>query len=115
MTYFITYLIEVARTVQAVMIDDRTNQFPENANGNQIKPIIDTFLGTIGENSLPYKIETELGNLIGFFVLLVDKDNLTVTIQKKVLRPQFELQFTAINSYIDNFIASNEWIEDVLL
>lgn len=115
MAYTISYLSEVERTLQAVMIDDRANQFPPNADGNVIAPIVAAKLAEIGTSSIPYKIETSLGNLGGIFVLLIDRQAVTATLQFSIIRPQFDNELTAINTAITDFINSGDWFFDILL
>lgn len=115
MTYFFTYLQELGRVVQATMIDDRANQFPANADGNVIQPLVDAVVDSVGADSLPYKIENETGSLAGFFVLLIDRTNFTASIQKQVIRTPFQSDLTNIDAAVAAFIASDEWKEDIFL
>lgn len=115
MSYVISYLSEVERTLQAVMIDDRANQFPADADGNAIAPIVAVKFAEIGVNSIPYKVENETGNLCGVFVLLIEVQDVTAALQFSVTRPQFNVQITAINTAITNFINSGDWEFDLLI
>src|SRR4051812_4813711 len=115
MSYVITYLQEVSRTVQAILIDARATTMPDNADGNVIKPIVDAAVAAISTNSIPYKIESDNGSLAAFFVILVDRATFTGSLQDSKIRPQFNSDSTAIDTLIADFIASEEWKIDFLI
>lgn len=97
------------------MIDARATTMPANANGNQMQPIIDAVIDLVGASSLPYKIETDNGNLVGFIVLLVNRSFLTATLQASCIRPQYSSDLTAINAFINSFRIGTDWLTDILL
>lgn len=96
-------------------MDARVTTFTMPMNGNQIQPILDGLINSIGATSLFYSLETDNGTIAGYFVLLVNISNFSATLQEKQLRPAFFSDSTSVNDLINVFIASNEWQQDILL
>lgn len=115
MGYNLTFSRDYKKLIQFVYMDARTQTFASPMNGNQIQPIVDSKVAAIGSNSIFYKIETELGVIVGYFVLLVNVSNFSATLQTKQLRPAFFTKNTQIGNIINAFILSNEWQQDILL
>lgn len=111
--YKFIYDIEFSRTIPAVLKDSRAS-IPEIKNkiGSVIKAYTDVQVGEVGDNVVPYKIETVTGVLAGYFTVLV-KGGFGSQFQYQ-LRPAF-VQFNAvISAEISIFIASDSWRFDYL-
>jgi hypothetical protein len=124
MTYrFIYSNSESNRIIPAVLIDKRA-AIPEIKNqvGSIIKAYTDARAALVTEDVLFYKIETDLGNLAGYFTLKVvryisEPELLPVYVallQATQLRPAFEQFSGTISGLISNFITQSEWSEDYL-
>lgn len=113
MTYNITYMTDVARTVSGIIIDSQYI-IPAISNklGIAIKAYSDTEINKITDNVIPYKVETDNGNLAGYFTLQV-KEGVATLLQFQ-LRPAFVLGNQDISNLIGNFILSNLWSLDIL-
>lgn len=102
------------RIVPAVLIDNRAN-IPEIKNkvGSVIKTFTDAQAAMVGDTEMFYKIETENGNLAGYFTLMYVRAG-------EVSRLQFELraayqQFSAeISGLVSTFIQTSGWQADWL-
>jgi hypothetical protein len=98
--------------VQAVMIDSRAYSMPPNINGNQIQPLVDAEVANVTRDVIFYKIESTLGNLVGYFSL--KKNGSVGTKYQQQIRPPFLVDISMINSLIDNFVLANDWQKDYL-
>lgn len=99
----------------AVLIDSRAN-IPAitTASGFEVKAYTDLQVDRVTNTVLPYIIETEFGNLCGYFLLQVDTVSETARLIQKQLRPAFVQFDSQISNEISNFITSNKWQEDFL-
>jgi hypothetical protein len=114
MIFRIIYNQEYKRTIPAVLIDSRGSiSAIQTAGGFAVKAYTDSQVALVTDTIIPYKIETDLGNLAGYFNLQV-KFNVTVTLKGKQLRPAFQQFDNQISQIINNFISSNDWKEDYL-
>ena|ERR1700760_3018033 len=115
MGYLITYDLEYKRTIPAVLIENRAN-IPEIKNqiGVVIKRYVDMEVGMVAENVLPYRVETYLGVLVGYFTVQISNIGQNATKLQQVLRPQFQ-EFIDISQNINNFITNGGYIPDILL
>lgn len=115
MIFNLIYEQDYSRLIRAIEIDARTdNPAIKNQIGSVIKAYNDSILGTINSNSLVYKVETDSGNLAGYFVLQVDPSNQTVVLSRLVTRPAFNVSVTQISSQIKQFITNGGWKQDFL-
>lgn len=115
MTYYFTYSkSECQRIIPAALIDSRGSiNDIKNKVGSVIKTYTDQQSALVTEEALFYKIETEDGNLVGYFILTPSSVG-TMNLVKKQLRPAF-VEFDAIISgQIANFILSGDWNFDKL-
>lgn len=112
MNYKFIYLQEVNRVIPAVLIDARAS-IPEIANqvGAVIKAYTDSKVALVTDAVIPYRIETEEGNLAGYFVLQVLPK---VEMQQFVVRPAFKQVLPIISAQINTFIQQNQWKADFL-
>jgi len=111
---FIYNQSESHRVIPAVLIDKRA-AIPEirNKTGAVIKAFTDAQAALVTESCIFYKIETEQGNLAGYFTLQVIREGVVIILQYE-LRPAFE-QFTVqISGEIANFITNSGWVNDYL-
>lgn len=115
MTYKIVYCQEPNRVIPSVLIDARAS-IPEIANqiGVTIKAYTDAKVALVTATVISYRIETEEGNLAGFFSLQVILGSKTASIQQFVLRPAFEQFLATISGLINTFITNNQWQADYL-
>lgn len=101
--------------IPSVLIDARAS-IPEIANqvGVVIKAYTDSKVGLITGTVIPYRIESEAGNLAGFATLQVSAVTKTVSIQQFVLRPAFRQFLPLISGLFNTFITNNQWQADYL-
>jgi len=114
MTYSFIFEDDYSRLIMATIIDARAS-IPQIKNkiGFVIKDYVDSQVALITDNTIVYKIESNLGNLAGYFSIVVNTSNKTAILQQLVLRPAFQT-FSEINTQITNFIMSNSWHSDYL-
>ena len=112
--YTISISDNYSRIVSAVIIDARAGTVIENKIGVAVQAYIDEQLATITENTLVYTLQTANCVLVGYFTLVVDKENNTCVFGTVLLRPAFKNNIDKINAQIVNFIASNIWKRDYL-
>lgn len=114
MTFNITYNQEYKRVIPAVLIDGR-GAIPtiQAAGGYEVKAYTDSQVALVTNTVIPYKIETDGGNLAGYFNIQA-KSATRGVLQTYQLRPAFKQFDSQILGIITNFISSNEWIEDIL-
>lgn len=115
MTFQFIYENDNQRIMYATYIDARAS-IPQIKNriGFEIKDYIDTQIETLNDQSITYKIETDLGVMAGFFSIQVDTSNKTAILALKVLRPAFTEFDTDIMGNITNFIMLGQWRQDYL-
>jgi hypothetical protein len=117
MTYSFIFEPEYSRLINSIFIDNRAS-IPEikNKTGFEIKAFIDRQLSSINENTITYKIESELGNLAGFFSIQVNTVSKTAQLLLKELRPAIKDTQISIDLslQISNFIYNNYWHPDML-
>ena len=115
MTFIIVYNQEYKRVIPAVLIDSRQNfPFLKSAGGYDVLAYTQSQIDLVTDRVVPYKIETDDGNLAGYFNLSVNDNNVTATLLNYQLRPAFESLSVQILQKISNFISSNEWQFDCL-
>lgn len=115
MNFRIIYNDAYKRVIPATLIDSRGKiSAIETAGGFAVRDYTNAEVDRVGENVIPYKIETEGGNLVGFFNLVI-KFGFVCTLLNKQLRPAFQTFDTQITNKISNFILSKEWQSDILL
>ncbi len=112
MTYSIVYRQEVKRIVQAVTIDNRVALGLAASDGNAIKVAVDAAVTLIGSAPLFYAIETDGGNLCGYFYL--NSVGNAATLGKKNIRLQYSGSSAVFDTMIANFLESEEWKNDTL-
>jgi len=102
------------RIIPATLIDNRANIVQiKNKGGSVIKAVTDTQAAMVGDNDMFYKIETDTGNLAGFFTLRYLTAG-QVTLLQFQLRGTYQ-QFSAnISRLISNFMQNGEWMADWL-
>lgn len=102
------------RIIPAVLIDNRATNGLAGKTGAQIKEVTDAAVLAIPANGLFYLVETNNGNLAGYFVLVVYVSNFTVNLTSVELRPAFKDQDVAIRQKIYEFVNSGLWKTDYL-
>lgn len=112
MTFSIVYRQEIKKIVQAIMIDNRLNHEMNGKDGNIVQAKIDAEVAAIGDKPLFYSIESDSGNLCGYFYLRLQDDK--ASLGKKNYRPQYGKYFDEFDSLVTAFIASNKWKHDYL-
>ncbi len=113
MTFRLIYDTEYKRTIPAVLIDSRAT-IPAIATkiGVIIKTFTDWEVNQITSNVLPYKIETDKGNLCGYFTIRMNGQ--AAFLFQYQLRPAFVQFNTEISQQINIFIQQNIWRQDYL-
>lgn len=98
------------------MIDNRANNGLLGKYGNDILQAVENEVGKIDDSVLFYKIETENGNLVGYFSLKTDVENELLVANKfqKEIRPAFKDNSQEIDTFIEDFINSKDWTNDIL-
>lgn len=114
MSIRIIYCQEPERVIPAVLIDNRAN-IPAitNVTGFAIKAYTDAQVAMIVPGVLPYRLETDMGNLAGFMTLQTSGGG--AGLYQFVLRPAFLSQKTEILGIISNFIMQGNWKADFLV
>lgn len=107
MSYRIIYLDDYDRVIRGVIMDARA-VIPAIADkyGFDVKNYCDSIISIVNSSVLPFRIETEQGNLAGWFTLQTGE---IVSIIGKQLRPAFLADDAAISGLINNFITGNDW------
>lgn len=115
MTFRITYNDEYKRVIPAVIIDGRgLNPAIATLGGFAMKAYTDSKVAQVIPGTIPYKIETDTGNLAGYFILMIDYNGTPFLIDYLV-RPAFVQFDSEISQNINNFIQSNDWQFDTLI
>lgn len=115
MTFHFTYEDQYKRVIPAVLIDARA-AIPEIAGqiGSVIKNYFDSIVSKVTENTIPYRIESDGGNLAGYFVISVNRVNQSGTLLMMQLRPAFQPFLTDITQKVDTFIMNGLWKSEIL-
>lgn len=115
MSYRIIYNEEYRRVIPAVLIDSRANiSAISTAGGFAVKAYTDAQVALVTATVIPYKIETNEGNLAGYFNLSIGVNPKSAVILNAQLRPAFVQFNSEISQIISNFIISNDWQFDYL-
>jgi len=113
MTYrFIYNQAECNRVIPAVLIDARSSKSIKNQIGSVIKQFTDEQVSMITDECIFYKIETNTGNLAGYFTLKVS--GTSVALFQFETRSSFVQFNNTISGQIVNFISSGDWKFDYL-
>lgn len=112
MTFTISYRQEYEKIIQAIMIDNRLRLEMNGQNGNIVQQKIDAEVSAIGNPPLFYVIESNSGNLCGYFYIKIVND--AGTLGKKNYRPQYVKNFDEFDDMVTKFISSNQWKNDYL-
>lgn len=110
---FIYSQSECSRVIPACLIDKRA-AIPAISGqiGSVIKAYTDSQVALVTDTCVFYKIETDMGNLAGYFTLSVGGS--AVVILQYELRPAFEQFSVVISGLIANFISNGTWQNDYL-
>ena len=113
---FIYSPYEHNRIIPAVLIDGRDQISAIGGKvGSVIKSYTDAQTGVVTDSHIFYKIETDSGNLAGYFTLNVgDASDVGVTLVQFELRPAFRVNMLRISTQIANFMSAGGWRYDTL-
>lgn len=114
MSYHIVYTEDIKQVVSAVFIDARSVTMPLGINGVEVQELLDEQLLLITKNVIVYKIETEEGNLVGYFTVDVNVGQRTASANNPVLRVPFFANLGEIPVVIGRFMQQNLWQADFL-
>lgn len=114
MIYRFIYDDQPFRTIPGVLIDSRAGTPLANQIGTVIKAYTDGQVSLVTDNVIPYKVETDSGNLAGYFTLQVILGNQSAQMQQFVLRPGFKQFLSEISAQINTFITGGQWKPDFL-
>lgn len=105
---------ECNRVIPAVLIDKRAS-IPEikNKPGIIIKTFTDAQVALVTDSCIFYKIETEQGNLAGYFTIQIIREGVPIILQYE-LRPAFQQFDLQISQEIAIFITNGGWKIDYL-
>lgn len=115
MSITIIYSLDKSRIIPAVLIDNRATNGLAGKTGFEIKEVTDAAVEEVGVSDIFYILETDLGNLAGYFVLRVNISNFTVNLTNVELRPAFKSQNDEIQQQIALFINQGIWKTDILI
>lgn len=97
-----------------VIIDSQYNiALISNKLGVDIKAYTDAEVAKVVAGVIPYRMESDSGNLIGFLTLKTT--GLVAILYQYQLRPAFVQFDTIISQNISTFIAQNTWVQDILI
>jgi len=109
---FINIPSEYKRIIQSVLIDKRASIAAiKDKSGDVIKSYIDAQAALVSGNCMFYKIETDGGNLVGYFTLKHEVYGV-VTLYQYEIRPAFVQFDQIISNQVANFMQSNDWFFD---
>lgn len=103
------------RIVPAVLIDNRSTNGLAGKTGFEIKAVTDQAVVNITTQDLFYLVETDFGNLAGYFILRVYVSNFSVNLVGVELRPAFKDQNMEIMQKVTEFVNSGLWKTDYLI
>lgn len=114
MTFRIIYMDDYSRIINGIIIDSQYNiSAIKNKLGFEIKNYCDSQIALINDNNIPYKVESEFGNVALYFTVQTPDGN-SASIGQVQIRPAYE-QFSAqISQLLNTFINSNSWLPDYL-
>lgn len=109
------YYLEYHRLIYGITLDARGGISALNGLGGfEVKAYIEDIINSVGENKGVYSIETENGNLAGYFILEVNQAAKTASLSHLQLRTAFLPENDEIIAKISNFITSGNWKFDFL-
>lgn len=115
MDFHFVYILEYQRFVYGIILDSRsTISLLHNKTGFQVRDYIEGEINKINDETLIYSIESDMGNLAGYFTLIIDRIKRTAIVGQYQLRPAYLQLDTQISQQISNFITANEWKKDFL-
>ena len=100
--------------MRSVLIDARATTMPPHATGFEIDAIVNKATKAITDTNLFFKLETELGNIVGYFTLGLTNNKKVAVISSLVVRPAFQKNIKIISEQINNFIQTNEYQNYIL-
>lgn len=115
MTFNFIYATESTRIISATILDARFT-IPElkDLGGFEVKDFVDLQISTLNSDTLLYKIETELGNMAGYFTLVVGNMGLSAVKSTQFLRPNYQGLENEINISVSEFVQNGLWKQDFL-
>lgn len=109
----ISYCIEYNRVIPAIILEGRqTIVATKNKTGFEVKEYFDAEIAKVVDGVLPYKMETELGNLVCYFSL--KQVGTGIELYQQFTRMNFAAFSDEITAKISNFITINGFEQDVL-
>lgn len=114
MTIRFIYEPDYPRIIFACMMDARAGTPLANKIGAVQKQFIELEVQKVVPDVIPYRLESDLGVIIGYMSLLTANNGTTVSLYQLVVRPAFQLFSAEIQQNISNFISNNGWQPDYL-
>lgn len=113
MTFYATYLIEYSRVLAGIILEGRQSLAQtKDKTGFEVKAFFDSEINKVTTNVVPYKIETEQGNLAAYFSVLTD--GIAGQQYQLFIRPSFAAYALQLSLFISNFIGNGSWKADIL-
>lgn len=96
-------------TIPACMIDSRAGTPLANKTGDIIKGYTDAAVAKVVPGTIPLRIESDLGSIVGNLVLNKTNFGNSVEIILKVVRSNFQPLMEEIDSAIQNYMVGLDW------
>ncbi len=97
------------------MMDARAGTALANKPGSIQKQFIDAEIAKVTPDIIFYKIETDLGVLVGYFSLKTGNMGQTAVLFQKTYRPAFTNMIPEIQGNITKFVQSGAFVADILI
>lgn len=113
MTFFVQYAEEYSRVIAGIVLEVRqTLDATKNKSGFEVFDFYTSEIEKVMEDVIPYKLETESGNLAAYFSVKVTGNG--GALYQKFVRPNFRQFDIDISQKINSFIFNNDWKQDFL-
>lgn len=109
------YEPDYPRLIFACMMDARARTPLANKPGAIQKQFIDAEIQKVTPDVIPYRLESELGVIIGYISLKTGNMGQTASLFQEVYRPAFVNMVPEIQQNIINFIQSGAFAADLLI
>jgi hypothetical protein len=115
MTIRFIYEPDYPRIIFACMMDARQGTPLANKPGAIQKQFIDSAINAVTPDVIPYRLESELGVMIGYISLKVGNMGQTAVLFQETYRPAFANMVPEIQQNISKFVSSLAWRDDILI
>jgi hypothetical protein len=109
------YEPDYPRIIFACMMDARAGTPLANKPGTIQKEFIDAEIAKVTSEVIPYRLESELGVIIGYISLKTGNMGQTAVLFQETYRPAFANMIPEIQQNISKFVSSLAWRGDILI